>query len=107
MEYLLGVWGVEALMFKQGNNSTLFSCPDSRNMAAHEPPHIGHLIREELARQERTVVWFARKLNYSRQNVYYIFESPWIATDVLLRICDILDYNFFKEYSDYWEKRQN
>jgi len=104
---LLDEWGVEALMFKQGINSTLFSCPILENMATHEAPHIGHLIREELARQERTVVWFARKLNYSRQNVYYIFESSWITTDVLLRICDILNHNFFKDYSDFWESRQN
>ena len=75
-------------------------------MTSQEAPHIGHLIKEELARQERTVTWLAKKLNYSRQNIYHIFESQWIATDILLKICDILDCNFFQIYSDYWESKQ-
>lgn len=75
-------------------------------MATQEAPHIGHLIKKELARQERTVTWLASKLNYSRQNIYHIFESQWIATDILLKVCDILDCNFFKFYSDYWESKK-
>ena len=78
-----------------------------RSMANNEAPHIGHLIKEELARQERTVAWLARKLNYSRQNIYHIFESQWITTDVLLKICDILNYNFYKVYADYWDGVKN
>lgn len=74
-------------------------------MATQDAPHIGHIIKEELARQERTVAWLARKLNYSRQNIYHIFECQWIATDILLKICDILGCNFFKVYSDYWESK--
>ena len=75
-------------------------------MNTHEPPHIGHLIKEKLQQQERTVAWFARKLHYSRQNIYHLFESQWIATDVLLKVCDILDYNFYKIYSDYLESKK-
>lgn len=75
-------------------------------MATHEPPHIGHLIEAELKKQERTVTWLARKLNYSRQNIYHLLERQWIATDVLLKICDIMDYNFYKVYSDYWENKK-
>ena len=75
-------------------------------MTQQEAPHIGHLIKEELARQERTVTWLANKLNYSRQNIYHIFESQWIATDILLKICDILDCNFFNIYSEYWENKK-
>lgn len=106
MEYLLDWWGVVALRFKQEIDSTLFLFPNFNDMATHEAPHIGQLIKEELARQERTVTWLARKLNYSRQNIHHIFKSQWIATDVLLRICDIMDYNFFKVYSDYWESKE-
>ncbi len=71
-----------------------------------EAPHIGHLIKEELARQGRTVTWLASKLNYSRQNIYYLFKSQWIASDILLKVCDILDCNFFKVYSEYWERKK-
>ena len=49
-------------------------------MASQEAPHIGHLIKEELARQERTVAWLARKLCCSRQNVYHLFECQWMST---------------------------
>ena len=82
-------------------------CKLQRSMATNEAPHIGHLIKEELARQERTVAWLARKLNYSRQNIYHIFDSQWITTDVLLKICDILDYNFYQVYADYWDSVKN
>ena len=75
-------------------------------MATQDAPHIGHLIKEELARQERTVTWLASKLNYSRQNIYYLFKSQWIASDILLKVCDILDCNFFKVYSEYWESKK-
>ena len=60
-------------------------------MATQEAPHIGHLIKEELARQERTVAWLARKLCCSRQNVYHLFECQWISTEILTRLCDIMD----------------
>ena len=75
-------------------------------MPTHEAPHIGHLVKAELARQERTVAWLARKLHCSRQNVYHLFECQWVNTEILSRLCDILDCNFFKVYSDEWESRQ-
>ncbi|MBR1514650.1 MAG: helix-turn-helix domain-containing protein [Bacteroidales bacterium] len=75
-------------------------------MPTRESPHIGHLVKAELARQERTVAWLARKLCCSRQNVYHLFESQWVSTEILSRLCDILDCNFFKVYSDDWESRR-
>ncbi len=75
-------------------------------MATQDAPHIGHLIKEELARQERTVVWLARKLCCSRQNVYHLFECQWISVEILIRLCDIMDCNFFKVYSDHWESKK-
>ena len=73
-------------------------------MATHEPPHIGHLIKEELARQGRSVTWLAKQLHCSRQNMYGIFANPWIYTDTLLKISGILDFDFFKAYCDYLKK---
>ena len=75
-------------------------------MASQEAPHIGHLIKEELARQERTVAWLARKLCCTRQNVYHLFECQWMSTEIISRLCDIMDFNFFKIYSDYWENKR-
>ena len=66
-------------------------------------PHIGKFINEELKRQGRSVTWLAGKLNCSRQNVYRMFEQQWIYTDTLMRLCDLLAYDFFAWYSE-WRK---
>ena len=101
------MWGVETLMFKQEITSTLFLCTKHKDMATLEPPHIGHLIQEELARQGRTVIWLAKQLHCSRQNVYGIFENHWIYTDTLLKISEILDVDFFKVYCNYLRKEKS
>ena len=75
-------------------------------MASQEALHIGRLIKEELARQERTVAWLARKLHCSRQNVYHLFDCQRINLEILSRLCDILGCNFFKIYSDDWENKR-
>lgn len=60
--------------------------------------HIGNLIKEELTRQERSVTWFANKLCCERTNVYSIFKRKSIDTDLLQRISNILNHNFFLYY---------
>ena len=60
---------------------------------------IGELIQQELRRQERTVSWFARKLNCNRSNVYDIFRRSTIDTELLLRISIVLNTNFFELYN--------
>ena len=52
--------------------------------------HIGQMIEAELHRQERSVIWFAKKLYCDRTNVYSIFKRQNIDTDLLMRICYIL-----------------
>ena len=60
--------------------------------------NIGQLIKNELQRQERTVSWFARKLCCDRSNVYKIFKRTTIDTELLLRISQILQHDFFEVY---------
>lgn len=60
---------------------------------------IGAMIEAELHRQERTTVWFARKLGCNRTNAYKIFKRQSIDTDLLLKISQILQYDFFSIYS--------
>ena len=70
---------------------------------------IGELIREQLRDQGKTVVWLARQLSCSRNNVYKIFRSYSISTQALLRISKILNYDFFAVYSDdlcQWQSSQ-
>ena len=88
-------------------NSTLFLCLKTNAMPKHDPPHIGHFIKTELARQGRTVTWFASQLKCSRQNVYGIFENQWIYTDTLWKISQILDFNFFDLYSNCRQKQKS
>lgn len=61
--------------------------------------HIGILIREELERQEHSVSWFARRLSCDRSNVYRIFQRESIDTKMLLRICRLLNHDFFTDLS--------
>lgn len=67
----------------------------------HAQHHDTHrtMIEAELHRQERSVIWFARKLYCDRTNVYSIFKRQNIDTDLLMRICYILNCNFFDYYS--------
>jgi lambda repressor-like predicted transcriptional regulator len=72
-----------------------------------EEPHIGKLIKAELARQGRSITWLAGQLGCSRQNAYKIFRRKWTYTDLLLKISDILDYDFFKCFSEWRDSRKN
>lgn len=64
-----------------------------------EPIHIGHIIREELRSQGRSVTWLAKQLNIDRRVCYRIFHSYSIDTQVLFRISRILGKDFFADYS--------
>ena len=70
-------------------------------------PHIGHLIKLELHNQGRTITWLAKQLDCSRQNAYKILNRNWIYTDMLLKISNILDYDFFKYFSDYRNEQKS
>ena len=98
--------GVETLSVKQGIDSTLFLYPKLKDMATQEAPHIGHLIKEELARQGRSIPWLSEQVGCSRQNMYYLLNRSFIYTDLLLKISDVLDHDFFKYYSDCWKARK-
>ena len=71
-----------------------------------EEPHIGKLIKDELARQGRSITWLATQLGYSRQYVYKLFRRNWIYTDLLLKISDLLDYDFFRRFSEWRNSRE-
>lgn len=62
--------------------------------------HIGKLIRQKMEERQITVVWLARRLSCSRTNVYKIFDKYSLDTEVLAKISDILEYDFFSLYSE-------
>ena len=61
--------------------------------------HIGQLIKQQMDEQGKTVSWLARELAYCRTNIYKIYDKKSIDTDLLLRICALLNYDFFSIYS--------
>ena len=73
---------------------------DELNNTKQPSLHIGKLIKEELERQERTVSWFARKLYCDRSNIYKLFKRATIDTELLVRISNILQHDFFSEYRE-------
>ena len=67
------------------------------NLESMKSPAIGELIKRELSRQERTVVWFANRLSCDRTNVYRIFSKRSLDTELLARISIVLGHNFFAD----------
>jgi hypothetical protein len=60
--------------------------------------HIGRRIKAVLKEQGRTTVWLARQIPCSPNHLYKVYANPSINTDLLKRICEILDYNFFNDF---------
>lgn len=61
--------------------------------------HIGHLIRDELRRQNRTNAWLADQIGTSTRNLQRIYNKPSIDTQLLLAISQALHTDFFSHYS--------
>lgn len=61
--------------------------------------HIGQRIREVMRQKKVSVVWVAQQISCERTNVYNIFERKDVNTNVLQRLCVVLNHDFFKELS--------
>lgn len=59
--------------------------------------HIGKLIRARLEAVGMTKAEFARRIHTSRQNVNLILSRASVHTDLLYRISEVLDYDFFAD----------
>ncbi|MDM8155338.1 XRE family transcriptional regulator [Bacteroides gallinaceum] len=66
--------------------------------------HIGQLIKQKMEEEGKTVSWLARNLSYCRTNVYKIYDKKSIDTDLLMRISALLEYNFFLDYTNEFDK---
>ena len=61
--------------------------------------HIGKKIKEAVKKSGMSVTEFAKKVNYSRRNVYSIFEKESVDTSQLKKISDVLEHDFFVDYT--------
>lgn len=57
--------------------------------------HIGKKIEEIVRLKNIPIVEFARKVNTTRNNLYNIFRRESIDTDLLFKIGEILEFDFF------------
>ncbi len=58
--------------------------------------HIGSLIKAKMEEQGRKHTWLARQISCSPNHIYKIYNSHSIHTDLLVRISNVLEYNFFE-----------
>ena len=61
---------------------------------------IGERIKQELKKQGKTSVWLAKQLGCHRTNVYKVYEGATIDTGLLFHISKLLNFDFFKLYSE-------
>lgn len=61
---------------------------------------IGEEIKKVVKERNVTVSWLARELGCHRTNIYRIFDSASVDSDVLFRLSIILKFNFFDLYSN-------
>ena len=58
--------------------------------------HIGKKIEDVLREKRISVVEFAKLINTNRNNVYSIFKRESVDTELLRKIGEVLEYNFFE-----------
>lgn len=61
--------------------------------------NIGRIIHEELKSQRRSVAWLAEQIPYDRSYMYRILKKQTINFELLSRISNILNVNFFNYYT--------
>lgn len=61
---------------------------------------IGEEIKKVVKERKVTVSWLSRELGCHRTNIYRIFDSASVDTDILLRLSIILRFNFFDLYAN-------
>lgn len=59
--------------------------------------HIGNIIKQKFEESHLTMKDFASKINRTRSTVYDIFNRKSIDTDLLLKISEVLKFDFLSE----------
>jgi transcriptional regulator with XRE-family HTH domain len=62
--------------------------------------HIGKKIKEVLRDSNLSVIEFAKKINRTRDPVYKIFAKESMDTELLQKISEVLQHDFFSYYSN-------
>lgn len=59
---------------------------------------IGERIKSVFDASQIKLKDFAEELGVARQNIYRIFEKDSIDSDLLMKICQVLNHNFFQYF---------
>jgi len=59
--------------------------------------HIGSLIKQKVKEKSISVAEFARRINRSRSDIYYIYDCDIINIELLRTISNVLQYDFVAE----------
>ena len=60
--------------------------------------HIGDIIKQQIAKKSITIKEFAEMINCERTTVYNIFERKSIDSELLLKISEALNFDFYNEF---------
>ncbi len=61
---------------------------------------VGKHIEEVLRKQGKSATWLATQIPCERTNVYNIFKRKSLDVRLLMRISEVLNYDFFQELSE-------
>lgn len=70
-----------------------------REFCCMEEIHIGQQIKLVLENKGISVTEFAKRIIKSRENIYSIFNRKSIDTALLIKISEVLEFDFFSLYS--------
>jgi len=62
-----------------------------------EEIHIGKIIKEKLTENSMTITEFAKEIHCDRTSVYHIFKQKSIDIEKLIKISEVLNYDFIQE----------
>ena len=68
--------------------------------------HIGRLIKQKLKEDDRNISWLSKKLGCDCSNLHKTLEQKDIYTDLLFKISDVMDVDFFVYYSQRFKKKK-
>lgn len=70
----------------------------------HQTIHIGHLIQAQMKADKRSISWLASQIPCTRNHVYKIFNKPTLDSNLILRISEAMQFNFFQYYTEEFKK---
>lgn len=79
----------------------LWQVPEEKFIPMNKTVHIGEQVKQRLYDLRMPVIEFAQKINKSRTVVYHIFRRKSIDAELLKKISETLEYDFFIYYTQY------